>query len=133
KVTNVHLWAIMLRAQKAGAKIVTIDPHRSRTAAASDWWIPVRPGTDAALALGVMHVLFRDGLQDQDYIDRFCLGGEELKGRVMTESPPERVARITGLSVETVERFARELGTTKPAFIRLNYGMQRHGGGAMAV
>ena len=133
KVTNVHLWAVMLRAQKAGAKVVTIDPHRSRTAAASDWWIPVRPGTDAALALGVMHVLFRDRLHDQDYLDRFCLGGEELKHRVMSEYPPERVAGITGLPVETVERFARELGTTKPAFIRLNYGMQRHGGGAMAV
>lgn len=133
KVTNVHLWSIMVKAQKAGARIVTIDPHRSRTAAASDWWIPVRPGTDGALALGVMHVLFRDGLQDQDFIDRFCLGGEELKQRVKTEYPPEKVARITGLPVETIERFARELGTTKPAFIRLNYGMQRHGGGAMAV
>lgn len=133
KVTNVHLWAVMLRAQKAGAKIVTIDPHRSRTAASSDWWIPVRPGTDAALALGVMHVLFRDGLQDQDYLDRFCLGGEELKQRVMSEYPPDKVARITGLPVYTIETFARELGTTKPAFIRVNYGMQRHGGGAMAV
>lgn len=133
KVTNVHLWAIMLRAQKAGAKIVTIDPHKSRTAAASDWWIPVRPGTDAALALGVMHVLFRDGLQDQDYLDRYCLGGEELKQRVMSEYPTDKVAHITGLPVETIERLAREMGTTKPAFIRLNYGMQRHGGGAMAV
>jgi anaerobic selenocysteine-containing dehydrogenase len=133
KVTNVHLWAIMARAQKAGAKIVTIDPHRSKTAAASDWWIPVRPGTDAALALGVMHVLFRDGLQDQDFIDRFCLGGVELKERVLSEYRPEKVAGITGLPVETIETFARELGTTKPAFIRLNYGMQRHGGGAMAV
>src|SRR3954453_12403974 len=74
KVTNIHLWAVMYQARKAGAKIVTIDPHRSKTAAASDWWIPVRPGTDAALALGVMHVLFRDGLQDQDYLDRYCLG-----------------------------------------------------------
>lgn len=133
KVTNVHLWAVMLRAQKAGAKIVTIDPHRSRTAASSDWWIPVRPGTDAALAMGVMHVLFRDGLHDQDYLDRYCLGGEELKQRVMSEYNPATVARITGLPTETVERLARELGTTKPAFIRLNYGMQRHGGGAMAV
>ena len=133
KVTNVHLWAVMVRAQKAGAKIVTIDPHRSKTAASSDWWIPVRPGTDAALALGVMHALFRDGLQDQDYLDRYCLGGEELKQRVMNEYPPDKVAHITRLPVETIEQLARELGTTKPAFIRLNYGMQRHGGGAMAV
>jgi anaerobic selenocysteine-containing dehydrogenase len=133
KVTNVHLWAVMLRAQKAGAKIVTIDPHRSRTAASSDWWIPVRPGTDAALALGILHVLFRDGLQDQDFIDRFCLGGEELRSRVMNKYPPDVVASITGLPVDTIERLAHELGTTKPAFIRLNYGLQRHGGGAMAV
>lgn len=138
KVTNVHLWAVMLRAQKSGAKIVTIDPHRSRTAAASDWWIPVRPGTDAALALGVMHVLFRDGLHDQDYLDRYCLGGEELRQRVMAEYDPATVSRITALPVETIEQLARELGTASqsfggPAFIRLNYGMQRHGGGAMAV
>ncbi len=133
KVTNVHLWAIMLRAQKAGAKVVTIDPHRSKTAVSSDWWLPVRPGTDAALALGVMHVLFRDGLQDQDYLDRYCLGGEELKARVTSEYTPTKVSHITGLPVADIERFARELGTTKPAFIRLNYGMQRHGGGAMAV
>jgi anaerobic selenocysteine-containing dehydrogenase len=138
KVTNVHLWAIMVRAQKAGAKVVTIDPHRSRTAAASDWWIPVRPGTDAALALGVMHVLFRDGLHDQDYLDRYCVGGAELRQRVMTEYDPATVSRITALPVETIEQLAHELGTASkflggPAFIRVNYGMQRHGGGAMAV
>src|SRR3954451_23471220 len=66
-VTNMHLWAIMHQARKAGARIVTIDPFKSKTAARSDWWLPVRPGTDAALALGMMHVLWRDGLQDDDY------------------------------------------------------------------
>ena len=138
RVTNSHLWAVMHRARKAGAKIVTIDPHRSKTAAASDWWIPVRPGTDAALALGVMHVLFRDGLQDQDYLDRYCLGTVELRNRVLAEYDPARVARITGIPVEVIEQLAREYGRARelfggPAFIRLNYGMQRHGGGAMAV
>ena len=137
-VTNSHLWAVMHHARKAGAKIVTIDPHRSRTAAKSDWWIPVRPGTDGALALGVMHVLFRDGLQDDDYLDRHCVGAAELRERVLNEYAPAVVARITGLAVETVEQFAREYGNAQslfggPALIRLNYGMQRHGGGAMAV
>ncbi len=138
KVTNSHLWAIMHRARSAGAKIVTIDPHRSRTAQASDWWLPVRPGTDAALALGVMHILFRDGLQDRAYLADHCLGADDLQRRVEAEYPPEAVSKITGLSVAEIEQFAREYGRAQelfggPAFIRLNYGMQRHGGGAMAV
>jgi anaerobic selenocysteine-containing dehydrogenase len=133
KVTNSHLWAIMSRAQKAGARIVTIDPHRSATAAASDWWIPIRPGTDAALALGIMHILFRDKLTDLDFLQNFCLGAAELEARVKSEYTPEIVSHITGLPVADIERFAREYGTAQPAFLRLNYGMQRHGGGAMAV
>ena len=137
-VTNTHLWSLMVQAKKHGAKVVTIDPHRSRTAARSDWWIAIRPGTDAALALGVMHVLFRDGLQDQDYLDRYTVGAAELRERVMNEHPLEKVAKITGLSVETIEQFAGEYGRSRqlfggPALIRLNYGMQRHGGGGMAV
>ena len=138
KVTNSHLWAIMHRARTAGAKIVTIDPHRSRTAENSDWWLPIRPGTDAALALGVMHILFRDGLQDRAYLDDYCLGADDLKERVTVDYSPERVAHITGLPVADIERFANEYGRSQelfggPAFIRINYGMQRHGGGAMAV
>ena len=138
KVTNSHLWAIMHRARTAGAKIVTIDPHRSRTAENSDWWLPIRPGTDAALALGVMHILFRDGLQDRAYLSDYCLGADELKERVAADYSPERVAHITGLPVADIERFANEYGRSQelfggPGFIRLNYGMQRHGGGAMAV
>src|SRR5262245_37536374 len=132
-VTNMHLWAVMHQARKAGARIVTIDPYRSKTAARSDWWLPVRPGTDAALALGLMHVLFRDGLQDDDYLARHCLGGEELKARALREYPPERVADITGIPPADLERLAREYGTTPPALIRLNYGLQRHRGGGMAV
>ena len=138
KVTNSHLWAIMHRARADGAKIVTIDPHRSRTAENSDWWLPVRPGTDAALALGVLHILFREGLEDRAYLNDFCLGADELQKRVAAEYPPERVSHITGLPVADIERFANEYGRAQelfggPAFIRLNYGMQRHGGGAMAV
>jgi anaerobic selenocysteine-containing dehydrogenase len=132
-VTNMHLWTIMHQARKAGAKIVTIDPFRCKTAARSDWWIPIRPGTDAALALGMMHVIWRDGSQDQDYLDRYCLGAESLRDRVLAEYPPDRVSSITGIPAADIERLAREYATTPPALIRVNYGMQRHGGGGMAM
>ena len=136
-VTNAHLWAVMHQARRRGATIVTIDPHRSRTATKSDWHLPVRPGTDAALALGVMHVLFRDGLTDDAYMTDYCLGTTELRARV-AEYDPERVAAITTLPAADIERLATLIGTARrdlggPCFIRLNYGLQRHGGGAMAV
>lgn len=132
-VTNMHLWAFMHQARKAGARIVTIDPFRSKTAAKSDWWIPIRPGTDAALALGMMHILFRARLEDRDYLERYCLGGDELRQRVLKEYPPEKVATITGIPAQDIEKLAHDYGTIRPAFIRLNYGMQRHAGGGMAV
>lgn len=131
-VTNMHLWAIMHRARKAGAKIVTIDPYQCKTAKKSDWWIPIRPGTDAALAMGMMHILFRDGLQDDEYLANYCLGATELRERVK-EYPPERVAQITGIPIGDIEKLTSEYAATPPAFIRVNYGMQRHGGGGMAV
>jgi anaerobic selenocysteine-containing dehydrogenase len=131
--TNLHLWTLMHRARKAGATIVTIDPHRSRTAEKSDWWIPIRPGTDAALALGVMHVIFREKLHDRDYLARYCVGGDDLEKRVREEYDPERVSHITGVPVADIERLARGLATTQPSLIRVNYGLQRHGGGGMAV
>ncbi len=132
-VTNMHFWRIEHEARKRGAKIITIDPYRSPTAQKSDQWIPIRPGTDAALALGVMHILVRDGLQDQEYLDQYCDGSETLQQRALSEYPPEKVSTITGLEVATIEQFAAEYGTTRPSLIRLNYGLQRHGGGGMAV
>lgn len=132
-VTNMHLWALMHQARKAGARIVTIDPYRSKTAARSDWWLPIRPGTDAALALGLMHIIWRDSLQDDDYLDRYCMGSAELRDRALSDYPPEKVAHITGLSRAEIEKLAREYATCHPAFIRLNYGLQRHYGGGMAV
>jgi anaerobic selenocysteine-containing dehydrogenase len=132
-VTNVHFWAIQVEARKNGAKLVSIDPHRSVTASKCDWHLPIRPGTDAALALAVMHVIFRDGLQDDDYLKRFTVGADELRTRVLKEYSPEHVAKITCLPAKTIEQFATEYATTKPALIRLNYGLQRHGGGGMAV
>jgi anaerobic selenocysteine-containing dehydrogenase len=132
-VTNSHLWAIMHQARKQGAKIVTIDPFRCKTAQRSDWWVPIRPGTDAALALGVMHILFRDGLQDDEYLQRYCLGADALRERVLTEYPPDRVAAICCIPVADIEKLAHEYAAVKPAFIRVNYGLQRHAGGGMAV
>lgn len=137
-VTNIHFWKVQFEARKRGARIVTIDPYKSATAAKSDWWIPIRPGTDAAFALGVMHVLFREAWVDHDYLDRYCLGTEQLRDRVQKEFTPERVAQITGVPVADLERFAREYGRSRelfggPALIRLNYGLQRHGGGGTAV
>ncbi len=131
--TNSHLWSLMVKARQAGATIVTIDPYQSPTARRSDWHIPIRPGTDAALALGIMHVIFRDSLQDQDYLNRATLGAELLRERVLQEYSPGRVSEITGLDVVTIETLARRYATETPSLIRLNYGLQRHFGGGMAV
>src|SRR5262249_46421951 len=128
-VTNIHLWTIMYEARKRGARMVTIDPYRSKTAARSDWWLPIRPGTDGALATGVLCVIWRGGLQADDYVSRYCLGGVLLRQPVLANYPPANAAAITGIPVADIERLAREYATIRPSFIRLNYGMQRHGGG----
>ncbi len=130
--SNIHLWRYMLKARSRGAKIVTIDPLRTRTGDQSDEHIPIMPGTDGALALGMMHVIIRDGLQDQDYIDRHTIGFDALKQR-FEEYPPSRVSEITGVSETTIERITREYARHSPGFIRVNYGLQRHAGGGMAV
>ena len=130
--SNIHLWRYILKARSRGAKIVTIDPLRTKTGEQSDEHIPIMPGTDGALALAMMHIIIRDGLQDQDYIDRHTIGFDALKQRV-EEYPPSRVSEITGVSETTIERFTREYATHSPGFIRVNYGLQRHAGGGMAV
>ncbi len=131
--TNSHLWSLMIEARKNGATIVTVDPYRSPTAIRSDWHIQPRPGTDAALALGLMHVLWRDGLQDDDYLARGTVGADLLRRRVLDEYPPETVAAITGVDISTIEALAHRLAREQPSLIRLNYGLQRHRGGGMAV
>ncbi len=130
--SNVHFWPFVEEARRRGARLVTVDPYRSRTAEKSDTHLALLPGTDAALALGVMHVLFRDGLVDADYLDRHALGGEELRARVL-EWTPEKTAATTGLARGEVEEFARAYGSTKLSAIRINYGLNRHAGGGMAV
>jgi anaerobic selenocysteine-containing dehydrogenase len=130
--SNIHLWRYILKARSRGAKIVTIDPLRTKTGDQSDEHIPIMPGTDGALALAMMHIIIRDGLEDQDYIDRYTIGFEQLKARV-EEYPPSRVSEITGIPEDTIERITHEYATSPPAFIRANYGLQRHAGGGMAV
>jgi anaerobic selenocysteine-containing dehydrogenase len=130
--SNVHLWPFIEEARRRGARLVAIDPFRSRTAEMADRHLALLPGTDAALALGVMHVLFRDGLADEDYLARHTVGADEVRSRAR-EWTPERTARETGLLAAEVEEFAREYGTTRPSAIRLNYGLNRHAGGGMAV
>ena len=132
-VTNSHLWSLMVEARHRGATIVTIDPYRSPTAERSDWHLAPRPGTDAALALGLMHVIWREGLEDADYLARATVGAEALRRRALEEYPPERVAAITGLDVDAIETLARRYAAEHPSLIRLNYGLQRHHGGGMAV
>src|SRR5688572_30337451 len=94
--SNPHLWPFVLQARARGARIIAIDPVRTRTAEQSDEWLGIRPGTDAALALAMMHVVFDEGHQDQDYLERYTLGWEALRERV-AQWPPERAAGITGL------------------------------------
>ena len=130
--SNPHLWPFILRAREKGTRIVAIDPIRTRTAAQCDEWLPIRPGTDAALGLGMMHVIFAEGLEDRDYLARYTLGEDALRARAR-EYPPDRVAAITGLEVERIVSLAREYGRAKAAFLRINYGLQRHAGGGMAV
>ena len=130
--SNPHLWPFVLRAREHGAPIIAIDPIRTRTAAQCDEWIGIRPGTDAALALGIMHVLFGETLEDRDYIERYTIGAAALRERAL-EYPPDRVAAITGISAETIVSLARRYGRARAAFIRVNYGLQRHRGGGMAV
>jgi anaerobic selenocysteine-containing dehydrogenase len=129
---NVHLWPFILKAKKQGAKIIAIDPRRTRTADQCDEHIALLPGTDAALALGMMNVIFAEGLQDENYLSQHTIGADELKQRA-SEYTPERVAEICGIEKETIIRLAREYASVKPCVIRINYGLQRHAGGGMSV
>ena len=130
--SNPHLWPFVKRARAGGARVIAIDPYRSRTAAQCDQHLAIKPGSDAALALGMMHVIFRDGLEDRDYLDRYTLGAAELHARA-AEYPPGRAAELTGLPAATIEALARDYASMEPVVIRINYGLQRHAGGGMAV
>jgi molybdopterin guanine dinucleotide-containing S/N-oxide reductase-like protein len=129
---NVHLWPFIEEARRDGAKLVVIDPYRTRTAQLADWYLPIVPGTDAALALGMMHVIIGENLHDADFVSKYSVGFEQLRERAK-EYTPEKVAGWTGISAEDIRKLAREYATTRPAVIRLNYGIQRGDHGGMAT
>jgi anaerobic selenocysteine-containing dehydrogenase len=129
---NVHLWPFIAEARRKGAKLVVIDPYRTRTAACADWYLPINPGTDGALALAMMHVIIAENLHDADYVAKYTLGFEQLREKVKAY-PPERVSQWTGISASDIRKLAQEYATVRPSVIRLNYGVQRSEGGGMAT
>jgi anaerobic selenocysteine-containing dehydrogenase len=130
--TNLHLWPIITEARRNGAKVVVIDPLRNRTAARADWHIPIRPGTDGALALAMANVIIDENLFDRDYVERYTVGFEELKARA-AKYTPEHAAALTGIPAGDIARLAREYAHGQPAAIRLGVGVERHAGGGQAV
>ncbi|MGX5662461.1 molybdopterin-containing oxidoreductase family protein [Diaphorobacter nitroreducens] len=130
--SNLHFWRIAQQAKRDGARLVCIDPRKSETAEKCHEHLQLRPGTDAALALALMHELIVHDWLDHDYLARHTLGWEQLRERAL-QWPPERAAEVCGLPVEQIRRLAHDYGTTRPAAIRLNYGVQRAHGGANAV
>jgi anaerobic selenocysteine-containing dehydrogenase len=131
-VTHHHFWKFVAAARRRGAHVVVIDPVRTRTADRADEHLAPRPGTDAALALGLLHAVVSRGAEDRDFIRDHTLGWDRFRERIL-EYPPARVADITGLSVDRIEALGARLATTRPAAIRIGPGMQRHAGGGMAV
>jgi anaerobic selenocysteine-containing dehydrogenase len=127
-----HLWKFVLAGRKNGARIVAIDPLRTRTAAQADEHLAPLPGTDAALALGLLWVVVDMGAEDTAYLERATLGWDAFRRRIL-EFPPDRVAAITGLPEHRIVELGQRLATTRPTGIRCTMGMQRHAGGGMAL
>ena len=134
--SSVHFWRYAQEAKRKGARLVCIDPRKSETAEKCHSHIALLPGTDAALALALMHELIVHDWLDQDYLDRYTVGWEALRARAL-QWPPARAAQVCGISAQEIEALARDYGQTcrdgQPAAIRLNYGMQRSRGAANAV
>lgn len=129
-VTNLHFWPLVLEARRRGAKIVVVDPIRTRTAEAADWHLQIKPASDAALALAMMHVMIRDGLVDHEYVSQHAIGYDALAHRARQYSP-EQVSPTVGLPAAEIERFAREYATTQPSLLRPLIGLEHHRNGAM--
>ena len=130
--TNVHLWPFITEARRKGAKFYVIEPVKKKTGELADRFFRINPGTDLALALGLIHVILRENLQDQDYIDRYTNGFADLKALAATYTP-EHVEGITGIGREDIVVLAREYAGTRPAMIRANYGIQRSERGGAAI
>ncbi len=130
--TNVHLWPWIVEARRNGAKFYVIDPVKNRTGRAADRHFAIHPGSDLALALGLMHVILREGWEDRDYINEYTNGFDDL-AKLAAEYKPQRVEHLTGIAAADIETLAREYATVRPAAIRLNYGVQRSERGGSAV
>ncbi len=130
--TNLHHWPFIAEAQKRGAKVVVVDPVATRTAKLADWHVRIKPGTDAALALGMMNVIIAEGLVDRDYVAAHTVGFEELSERVAPFTPAV-VAGITGVPEADVATLAREFATAQPSVIRMGVAIERSAGGGNAV
>ena len=130
--TGPHLMPFLRDAQRRGAYVVVIDPRRTITARSADEHIQPRPATDAALALGLMRVLFAEELHDEPWLEAHTVGWRELRERA-AQYPPQRVAEITGVPPETIVALARRLGTTKPSLVKFADGVQRHGNGGQTA
>ena len=130
--TNVHLWPFIVEARRNGAKLIVIDPVKTRTAALADQHITPYPGSDLALALGLIYILITEDLYDKEYVAAHTSGFEELR-ELASSYPPGRTEELTGVPVDQILQLAREYASTRPAVIRLNYGVQRseRGGAAM--
>lgn len=130
--TNMHQMTIAQKARKNGAKIVVIDVHKNQTGRMADWFIPILPGTDSALALGLMHILFKENMVDWEFLANYTVGHKELRNHVDAYDP-DTVSAITGVSVEDIYQLARMYGKTSPSFIRIGNGLQHHDNGGMNV
>ena len=130
--TNLHLWPFVAEAQRRGAKVVVIDPMRHRTAAHADWHIPIRPGTDGALALAMMNVIIAEGLTDEDYVRDHTVGYDELAERVARYTP-EWASEQTGIPADDIRILAREYATSQPSMIRIGVAIERQAGGGQTV
>jgi anaerobic selenocysteine-containing dehydrogenase len=130
--TNLHMWPFIREAQERGAKVVAIDPLRHRTAQSADWYLPIRPGTDGALALAMMHVIVEEGLVDADYVEHYTVGYDELVPR-LKEYPPEWASKVTGIAADDIVTLAREYATSQPSAIRIGVAIERNAGGGQAV
>lgn len=130
--SNLHHWHFVKEAQKNGAKVVVIDSYRSLTAKQADWHIAPKPGTDGAFAMAVINTLFAENLIDQEYVDNYTLGADQLAERA-AQRTPEWAAEITGVSAADIRRFAQEFATTTPASIRIGVALEKHFGGGQTI
>jgi anaerobic selenocysteine-containing dehydrogenase len=132
--TNVHYWSLVEHTKKQRSlPVIVIDPRRTRSAKAADLYLPIRIGTDAALALGVMHILVRDKKADRNYLSNHTVGFDRVERDILPKFPPARVAEITGLAVADIEKLASMYGNAKAAMIRLGEGMTRLANGGQAL